>query len=172
MGGALGISTVLVELPISTTIMLRAIATIAQREGEDLDDPETALACIEVFALGGGSTVGHLEEHGYLAVRAALAKSLNQAVRYVAERGLLEETAPALVRFLAQVAARFGVVVSQKFAAQSVPVIGALGGVAVNTAFVAHFQSVATGHFTVRRLERLYGKERVHALYAAIRDGT
>jgi hypothetical protein len=51
-------------------------------------------------------------------------------------------------------------------------VIGALGGVAVNTAFVAHFQSVATGHFTVRRLERLYGKERVHALYAAIRDGT
>ena len=35
MGGALGISAVLVELPISTTIMLRSIARIAQSEGED-----------------------------------------------------------------------------------------------------------------------------------------
>jgi len=48
MGGALGISAVLVELPISTTIMLRAIARIAQSEGEDLRDPETALACRQV----------------------------------------------------------------------------------------------------------------------------
>ena len=56
MGGALGISAVLVELPISTTIMLRAIARIAQSEGEDLSDPETALACLQVFALGGRSS--------------------------------------------------------------------------------------------------------------------
>jgi len=49
MGGALGISAVLVELPISTTIMLRAIARSAQAEGEDLESPETALACLQVF---------------------------------------------------------------------------------------------------------------------------
>src|SRR5919107_687461 len=53
MGGALGLSAVLVELPVSTTIMLRSIARIAQSEGEDLQDPETALACLQVFALGG-----------------------------------------------------------------------------------------------------------------------
>jgi len=46
MGGALGISAVLAELPLSTTIMLRAIARIAQSEGESLEDPETALACL------------------------------------------------------------------------------------------------------------------------------
>ncbi|WP_373371538.1 EcsC family protein [Microvirga sesbaniae] len=53
IGGVLRVSPILVELPISTTIMLRSIARIAQSGGEDLEDPETALACIRVFALGG-----------------------------------------------------------------------------------------------------------------------
>jgi hypothetical protein len=48
-------------------------------------------------------------------------------------------------------------------------VIGALGGAAVNYAFIDHFQSVARGHFTVRRLERKYGKEVVFAAYERIR---
>jgi EcsC protein family len=38
-------------LPASTVIMLRSIADIACSEGEDMSDPETALACVEVFAL-------------------------------------------------------------------------------------------------------------------------
>ena len=52
-------------------------------------------------------------------------------------------------------------VVTQKFAAQMVPVIGAFGGAVVNYAFIDHFQDVARGHFTVRRLERSYGKDEV-----------
>jgi hypothetical protein len=31
---------------------------------------------------------------------------------------------------------------------------------AVNYAFIGHFQGIARGHFTVRRLERLYGKDK------------
>ena len=69
---------------------------------------------------------------------------------------------------MTQVAARFGVVVSQKVAAQALPVVGAIGGAAVNYAFMEHFQDVARGHFTVRRLERLYGKEAIRAEYDAI----
>src|SRR3712207_7386206 len=38
--------------------------------------------------------------------------------------------------------------------AQAVPVLGAISGAAVNTLFIDHFQSLAQGHFTVRRLER------------------
>ena len=87
MGGALGISAVLVELPISTTIMLRAIARIAQSEGEDLSDPETALAWCKFSRLGGRSSSEHLHESGYFAVRAAMARSLTQALRQVAGRG-------------------------------------------------------------------------------------
>ena len=169
MGGALGISAVLVELPISTTIMLRAIARIAQSEGEDLSDPETALACLQVFALGGRSSSEHLHESGYFAVRAAMARSLTQALHQVARRGVIDETASALVRFLSQLASQFGVVVSQKVAAQAVPVLGAISGAAVNSVFVGHFQALARGHFTVRRLERTYGKGTVRVIYEQIR---
>jgi hypothetical protein len=47
-------------------------------------------------------------------------------------------------------------------------VVGALGGAAVNYAFIDHFQDVARGHFTVRRLERLYGKELIRSEYDLI----
>jgi len=78
---------------------------------------------------------------------------------------VIEEGGPLLVRFVAQVASRFGVVVTQKVAAQAIPVVGALGGAAVNYAFIEHFQDVARGHFTVRRLERTYGEELVRTEY-------
>lgn len=168
IGGALGLATLPVELPISTTLMLRAIAEIARQEGEDLADPEAALACVQVFALGGRSDADNLAESGYFAVRSALAKSVSEAARFVTERGVAEG-APALVRLAAQIASRFGVVVSQKVAAQAVPVVGAVGGAAVNAAFMNHFQAIARGHFTVRRLERAYGKAPVQVAYDDLR---
>jgi len=168
VGGALGLATLPVELPISTTLMLRAIAEIARQEGEDLADPEAALACVQVFALGGRSDADNLADSGYFAVRSALAKSVTEAARFVTERGVAEG-APALVRLAAQIASRFGVVVSQKVAAQAVPVVGAIGGAAVNAAFMNHFQGIARGHFTVRRLERAYGKAPVQVAYDDLR---
>ena len=168
MGGALGISAVLVELPISTTIMLRAIARIAQSEGEDLSDPETALACLQVFALGGRSRSKHFHESGYFAVRAAMARSVTRAVQQVAERGIID-SASGIVRLLSQIGARFGVVVSQKVAVQAVPILGALSGAAVNSLFIDHFQTLARGHFTVRRLERIYGKGTIRRAYDLLR---
>lgn len=173
-GGAFGLATLAVELPVSTTLMLRSIAEIAREEGEDLDDPEGALACVQVFALGGrtdsaaggaGSEGTGLADSGYFAVRAALAKTMAEAARYAGSKTLLDQSAPALIRFTAQIAARFGIVVSQKVAAQAVPVLGAFGGAAVNTAFMGHFQSMARAHFTVRRLERTYGPATVRAAY-------
>ena len=169
MGGALGVSAVLVELPISTTIMLRSIARIAQSEGEDLADPETALACLQVFALGGRTGSDNLHEAGYFAVRTAMARSVTRALQQMAGRGIVDESASAIVRLLAQIGSRFGVVVSQKVAAQAVPVLGAIGGAAINAAFVDHFQTLARGHFVVRRLERTYGKGTVRRAYDQIR---
>jgi hypothetical protein len=169
-GGAFGLATLPIELPVSTIIMLRSIADIAQSEGEDLSDPEAALSCVEVFALGGRTGSDDASESGYFAVRGLLAKSVTEAARYVAQRGVVAEGAPVLVRFLTQVASRFGVVVSQKVAAQAFPIIGALGGAAVNYAFLEHFQDVARGHFTVRRLERVYGKDLVKQEYARLAE--
>jgi hypothetical protein len=72
----------------------------------------------------------------YFAVRGLLAKSVAEAARFIVERGGMAEGAPVMVRLIAQIASRFGVAVTQKLAAQAVPVIGALGGAAVNYAVV------------------------------------
>jgi len=164
-GGAFGLATLPIELPVSTIIMLRSIADIARGEGEDLSDPEAALSCVQVFALGGRAGSADASQSGYFTVRGVLAKSVTEAARFIAERGVIEEGAPVLVRFITLVASRFGAVVTQKVAAQALPVLGALGGAAVNYAFIEHFQEVARGHFTVRRLERIYCKNVVRTEY-------
>ena len=166
IGGAFGLTALAVELPVSTTIMLRAIAAIAQEEGEDLADPRTGLACLEVFALGGPRDEDSAEAD-YFVVRAMLARGLAD---FAIDKGAIGESAPVLVRFLTQIASRFGVVVSEKIAAQAVAVVGAVGGAAVNLAFIEHFQDVARGHFTVRRLERVYGVDAVRSEYDRIKS--
>jgi len=159
VGGGMGFLGSAVELPISTTLMLRSIAAIAREQGEDLSAPESALACLEVLALDGAALGGATIDLGYFAVRAALARSVREAARYLAGRGAADELAPALARLVAEIASRFGVVVSEKFIAQSIPVVGAAFGAGVNLIFLEHYQRLALGHFTIRRLERRYGGE-------------
>jgi hypothetical protein len=115
--------------------------------------------------LGRAQRRGRCGEQRLFAVRGLLAKSVAEAARFVVDRGVLAEGAPVLVRLIAQIASHFGVVVTQKLAAQAVPLVGALGGAAVNYAFIDHFQEVARAHFVVRRLERRYGKDAVRAAY-------
>jgi hypothetical protein len=169
-GGAFGLAALPVELPVTAAIMLRSIAQIAREEGEDLREPAAALACIEVLGLGGGRSGEAMIDGGYFAIRAVLARTVSESARFIAQRGLIDETAPVLLRLVAQVAARFGLVVGQKLAAQAIPLIGAFGGAAVNLAFTEHFQNVARGHFTVRRLERAYGAEAVRFDYERLRN--
>ena len=164
-GGAFGLAGLPVELPVSTTIMLRSIADIARSEGEQIKTPSAKLACIEVFALGGHSAVDDAAETGYFAVRAALAKTVSEAAKHIAEKGLSKEGAPVIARFIAQVASRFGITVSEKVAAQAVPVVGAAGGAIVNLLFIDHYQDMARGHFIVRRIERTYPPEVVRNAY-------
>lgn len=164
-GGAFGLAGLLVELPVSTAIMLRSIADIARTEGEDIQLVETQLSCLEVFALGGRSASDDGSETGYFAVRSALASAVSDAARYLAKKGLLNKGAPALVRLVSAISSRFGVVVTEKAAAMAVPAIGAAGGALVNTLFIKHFQDMARGHFIVRRLERRYGLDRVRESY-------
>jgi hypothetical protein len=170
VGGTFGLATLPVELPISTTLILRSIAEIARQEGEDLSCPEAALACVQVFALGSGKENANPAESSYFAVRAALAQSMAEAARFITEHGFVGQGAPVMIRLASEIATRFGLVVSQKVAAQAVPVIGALGGAAVNTAFMDQYQDLARAHFTVRRLERTYSREVVRRAYDDIRQ--
>jgi hypothetical protein len=164
-GGAFGLPALALELPVTTTIMLRSIADIARSEGEDLRSPDARLHCIQVLALGGTSKSDNGTESGYFAARAALATSISEAAAHITKKGLSQHGAPALVRLISQVASRFSIVVSEKAAAQAVPVVGAFGGAAINSLFIDHFQNMGRGHFIVRRLERLHGQVEVRRLY-------
>jgi hypothetical protein len=166
-GGALGGLSVAAELPMSTLLILRSVADIARSQGEDLSELEARLACLEVLALGGDSQgmarggpaaePGDGTDVGYLAVRVAMGKQISDAAKYVAQHGLADRAAPPLVQLLNVIGKRFGLVVSEKLAAQAIPVIGAVGGALINTYFIGHFQDLARAHFTIRRLERTYG---------------
>jgi hypothetical protein len=169
-GGAFGLPALAIELPVSTTIMLRSIADIARSEGEDIKEVQTKLACLEVFALGSQTRRDDATETGYFAVRTTLAKTVSDAAEYIAEKGLVKKGAPVLVRFINAVTARFGLVVSEKVVAQAVPLIGAAGGAVINAMFIDHFQDIARGHFIVRRLERKYGEEFVRQEFEKMRS--
>jgi len=170
VGGFFGFAGLAVEIPVSTTLMLRSIADIARSQGESIRDIETKLECMQVLALGGKSGSDDSTESGYYVTRALLTKSMTEAAEFIAKKGFVEEGAPVLVRFFANIASRFGIQVSEKAAAQAVPIIGAISGATLNTIFIDHFQDMATGHFIVRKLERNYGKEVVEELYRQIPD--
>ena len=168
-GGALGLAGLAVELPVSTTLMLRAIADHARAQGEDLSRPAPRMECLSVFALGSPRASDDAADAGYFAVRAALARSVTEASEFLAAKGIsraaADRSAPALARLVTAVGRRFGVAVSEKAAAQLVPLLGAAGGAAVNLAFMNHYQRTAWGHFTVRRLERTHGVDAVRAAW-------
>jgi hypothetical protein len=168
VGGFFGLPGLAVELPISTVVMLRSIADVARSEGEDLGAVDAQLACVQVFGLGGRSSRDDGADTGYYAVRIGLARAISEAAEFIARRGMVEQGAPVIVRFVSAIAARFNVVVTEKVAAQTLPVVGAACGAAVNVAFVANFQRVASGHFAVRSLEREWGFDAVRVAYEAI----
>jgi len=167
-GGAFGLFALPVELPITTTLMFRSICDIARSEGEDLTSIDTQLQCLTVLGMGGTSTADDDADFGYFIMRGALAQAVSKASSEIATKGFTAHGSAALLRLLHTIAARFSVQVSEQIAAKSIPAIGAVLGAMVNTVFIDHFQQVAHGHFTVRRLERQYGTDAVQTAYQAI----
>lgn len=164
-GGAFGLPALAIELPVSTTIILRSIADIARSEGENLETLEAKLQCIEVLALGGRGKNDDAVDTAYFAARAAMAQSVSDAAAHLAKKGFTDHGAPAIVRLISQIASRFSITVSEKAAAQAIPVVGAVCGAIINTLFIDHFQDMGKGHFIVRRLERLHDPEEVRRIY-------
>jgi hypothetical protein len=167
VGGLFGAAALAVELPLTTTLMLRSIADIARHHGENLSEIEPRLACLEVFALGGRKAEVK-DDLGYYAARAMFAKLSSDLISHLMERSVIEASAPVVTRLLSAVASRFGVVISERAAATAVPVLGALSGAALNMVFMDHFERVAHGHFTLRRLERIHGQGEIRDLFDEI----
>ena len=174
VSGFFGSAVLAIELPVTTTLMLRAIADLARHNGEDLSTLEARLACVEVFALGRDSGRKRMDV-GYYATRALLNRLTQNVSALLIERGVATSASSAasaasstvVNSLVTEIVARFGLVVSERTAASAVPVLGALGGATLNMIFMNHFQRIAYGHFTIRRLERRYGRELIQREYEA-----
>ena len=170
VGGFFGWASLPIELPVTTTLMLRSILDIARSEGESLADPATRIASLEVLALGGSRTSDDAAETGYFAVRAALAQQVSAAINHLASKGMTDRSAPAMLSLMSRIAAYFAIPVSEKVIAEALPIVGAATGSTLNLIFIHHFQKMAQGHFIVRRLERIYGSEIVKKAYDLLPD--
>jgi hypothetical protein len=167
ISGVFGFGALAIELPLTTTVMLRSIAEIARHEGEDLSTLEARLACLEVFAYGAKRNDDTIDV-GYYAARTLISKYTGDVAALFLERGAIDVSAPVVSNLVTEIVSRFGIVVSDKVAAGAVPIIGALSGATVNVIFMDHFQKIAKGHFTLRRLERTYGSAHIRQHYAIL----
>ncbi|AOJ25825.1 MULTISPECIES: EcsC family protein [Burkholderia] len=168
-GGAFGFLALPVELPVTTTLIFRSVCDIARSEGEDLTSVDTQLQCLAVLGMGGNPDKQEEDaDLGYFVLRGALAQAISKASSDITTKGIAAHSSAAVFKLVQTVASRFSVQVTEQMAAKSIPAIGAVLGATVNTLFIDHFQQMAHGHFTVRRLERKYGAAAVKAAYQAI----
>lgn len=172
--GLLGFFGFAADLLVTTKFMMRSILDIARSKGEDVTDVETQLSCLSVFALGGKSKNDDGVETGYYATRILLSGSIKKASVYFAENGLthaVERMAlgSPVSQLVAKIASRYEMAALEKFAAEGVPIVGAIGGGSINLIFIHHFQKMAEAHFTIRQLERKYGEDMIREKYNEIK---
>jgi hypothetical protein len=138
IGGFGGLPTALAELPVATTLIFRAVLHVAAEYGEDPASDETRMECLAVFGSGGPGSADDGVDTAFIGARLSLSGA-------------------AVNTLISRVAPKFAAVLSQKLAAQTVPVLGAVAGAGTNYAFVDYYVALAHVHFGLRQLVREYG---------------
>lgn len=135
-GGFGGLPSALAEVPVTTTVLMRAIQSIAEEHGFDPDSEEVRLACLDVFAAAGPlAREGGETDMGFLTMRVAL-------------------SGPGMRVMVARVTPIFAQVLGRKIAAQAVPVLGAVAGAATNYIYTSYYQDIARVRFGLMALAR------------------
>lgn len=132
-GGFGGLPTALIELPATTTVLLRSIQGAAADLGFDPDSDGVRFDCIRVFAAAGPLAEDDGADLGFVSLRLTL-------------------TGGAMHKLIAAVAPRLATVLGQKLAAQTVPVLGAVAGATANYVYTGYYQRIARVHFGLRKL--------------------
>ncbi len=132
-GGAGGLPTALAELPVTTTLLLRVIEGVAAEYGFDTEAENVRFDCVHVFSAAGPLSHDDGSDLAFLTTRLALSGKAMQAIIH-------------------KIAPRLAVVLGQKLAAQTVPVLGAVAGAATNYAYTSYYQDMAHVHFGLRKL--------------------
>jgi len=142
VGGMGGLPTALLELPVATTVIFRAVQHVAEQYGEDPSAAETRVECLRVFGSGGPTPDDDGIDTSLYGARLALSGA-------------------AINTLISRIAPRFASVLSQKLATQAVPVLGAAAGAGTNYAFIDYYVEMAHVHFGLRQAARTYGEDAV-----------
>lgn len=145
-GGVGGLSTAVLEMPATVALIFGAMQKIAAENGFDPVSEDTRLTCLEIFGAGGPGPRDDGVNSTFLGTRIGLNGSTLNAV-------------------ISRIAPRFAAAVSQKLAAQIVPVLGAVAGAGVNYAFMDYYQEMARIRFGLKRLALLHGEDEVLAAF-------
>ncbi|MGR3636201.1 MAG: EcsC family protein [Shimia sp.] len=132
-GGFGGVTSALAELPVTVTVLLRAIQAVSVQHGFDPSQDSVRFDCLQVLAANGPFTADEGADLSMLEQRAGLAMGGAGWIKAV----IVPRLAPVL---------------GQKLAAQAVPVIGAAMGAATNYAYTSYYQDIAHVHFGLRKL--------------------
>jgi hypothetical protein len=157
LSGFVGLPGLLLDIPVTTGLMLRSIAEIARDHGEDIGSADGKRACLEVLAQT--DVPPDVSRAGVLGADQAQTDPSQgedeaEIGYWSARAGLSHLTIAMLIR---TAASRFGVTLSEKLLAQSIPVAGAAAGAGLNWVFMRYYQERARVHFTIRDVERRSG---------------
>jgi hypothetical protein len=149
LGGLGGVASTMVDLPVTTTLILRSVQEIAAGYGEDISEEAVRVQCLAVFGFGGPLADDDAAETGLFASRMAF-------------------SGKALAETLKLILPRFGLLVTEKILAQATPLLGAAAGGIINSVFAGYYQSMAHVHFRLRKLESDHDHEQVKACFERI----
>ena len=165
--------TLAVELPLTTTLIMRSIASMAQASGFDPRDPQIALEILTIFAYGSpGSKNDNDSDASFYIQRAALDVLIRDGAAFIAGKSATQVLkaiesggAPKLIELLAKIAMRLNVIAGEKFLVQSLPLLGAAGGALINGMFNDYYSNIAYYAFGLKRLEGKYGQGVIRSAY-------
>lgn len=143
-GGAGGLATSIAELPVTVTLFLNTIRSVARDAGLDPDEDWVREECLQVFAAGSPLAQDDGVNTSFVASRLALSGSAVQSL-------------------ITTIAPKLAAVLGQKLAAQAVPILGAVSGAALNAAFLSYYREIARVRFELVKLGRIHGADAVEA---------
>ena len=146
-GGFGGLATSVAELPLTVALIFRAIQKVAESHGLDPDASQTRAECLRVFGAGSPLAQDDGVNTGFLGARLTL-------------------TGPALNGLIARVAPRLATAMSQKLAAQAVPLLGAVTGAGINYAFMGYYTEMAHVRFGLLALSDKHDPATIMANFA------
>ncbi len=173
LSGVLGSASMMVELPVTTSLILRSIASTAQQWGHDLSQAEIQMQCLYVFTMGSAQTNRDDEmDSAYISARLAYHGLIREMAGFVSSHSLKEVflvlekgTLPALVKFASLLLPSLERTLVRSILSKAVPIVSAVGSAALNAGFCQYFTKAARFHFGLMHLEDVHGRELVHAHY-------